>query len=43
MSVDGCRWPYNERQGRMDALIGPNGGSALFMRQDTFVTKEGQG
>lgn len=37
-SVDGCRWPYNERQERMDTVVGLNGASPLFMRQDFVVS-----
>lgn len=36
--VHGCRWPYNERQGRLDTVTGPNGAVPVFMRRDTVVS-----
>ena len=35
--VDRCRWPYNERQGRMHTVPGLNGVAPLFMSQDVVV------
>lgn len=38
--VDGCRWPHNDSQWRMDTVVGLNGTSPLFMRRDSVASSQ---